>query len=100
MLQCQGDIVEPNDILVRIDNTVAQANFRDARSQRYLLLATVARLKAELEGVELVMPEEVVKEAPTAALAMVPTAFSDMFRPKARLNRTASSGNRGTRIIA
>ena len=46
----EGDIVEPNDILVRIDNTVAQANFRDAKSQRYLLLATVARLRAELEG--------------------------------------------------
>ncbi len=63
----EGDIVEPNDILVRIDNTVAQANFRDAKSQRYQLLATVARLKAELEGGDLVMPEEVLKEAPSAA---------------------------------
>ena len=63
----EGDIVEPNDILVRIDNTVAQANFRDAKSQRYLLLATVARLEAELEGRDLVMPEEVLKEAPSAA---------------------------------
>lgn len=63
----EGDIVEPNDILVRIDNTVAQANFRDAKSQRYLLLATVARLKAELDSRDLIMPEEVLKEAPSAA---------------------------------
>ncbi len=63
----EGDIVEPNDILVRIDNTVAQANFRDSKSQRYLLLATVARLRAALDGGELVMPEEVLKEAPSAA---------------------------------
>ena len=63
----EGDIVEPNDILVRIDNTVAEANFRDARSQRYQLMASVARLEAELEGRELVMPEEVLQEAPSAA---------------------------------
>jgi len=63
----EGDIVEPNQILVRIDNTVAQASFRDARSQRYSLLATVTRLRAELEGRELVLPEEVVREAPSAA---------------------------------
>ncbi len=63
----EGDIVEPNDILVRIDNTVAEANFRDARSQRYQLMASVARLGAELEGRDLVMPEEVLKEAPSAA---------------------------------
>ncbi len=63
----EGDIVEPNDILVRIDNTVAQASFRDATSQRFLLLAKVARLEAELDGEELAMPEEVLQEAPTAA---------------------------------
>lgn len=63
----EGDIVEPNDILVRIDNTVAEANFRDAKSQRYQLLASVARLEAELDGHDLVMPEEVLKEAPSAA---------------------------------
>jgi adhesin transport system membrane fusion protein len=63
----EGDIVEPNQILVRIDNTVAQASFRDARSQRYSLLASVTRLRAELEGRELVLPDEVVREAPSAA---------------------------------
>jgi adhesin transport system membrane fusion protein len=63
----EGDIVEPNDILVRIDNTVAQASFRDAKSQRFQMMASVARLEAELEGRELVMPQEVLDEAPSAA---------------------------------
>jgi len=63
----EGDIVEPNDILVRIDNTVAQASFRDSKSQRYQMMASVARLEAELEGRELVMPQEVLDEAPSAA---------------------------------
>jgi adhesin transport system membrane fusion protein len=63
----EGDIVEPNDILVRIDNTVAQANFRDAKSQRLLLLAQVARLEAEMESRDLAMPQEVLDEAPSAA---------------------------------
>jgi membrane fusion protein, adhesin transport system len=63
----EGDIVEPGDILVRIDNTVAEANFRDAESQRFVLLATVARLEAELAGRDLDMPQEVRDKAPAAA---------------------------------
>ncbi len=63
----EGDIVEPNDILVRIDNTVAQASFRDAKSQRFQLMAQVARLQAELDDRDLAIPQEVLDEAPTAA---------------------------------
>lgn len=63
----EGDIVDTGDILVRIDNTAAQASFRDLRSQYYTLLATVARLEAEQQGSELVLPEEVLKNAPAAA---------------------------------
>ncbi len=63
----EGDIVEKGDILVRIDNTAAQANFRDLQSQYFVLLASIARMEAELESRELVIPEEVLQEAPTAA---------------------------------
>ncbi|MEE8293158.1 MAG: HlyD family type I secretion periplasmic adaptor subunit, partial [Kiloniellales bacterium] len=63
----EGDIVEKGDILVRIDNTAAQANFRDLQSQYFVLFASIARMEAELESRELVMPEEVLQEAPTAA---------------------------------
>ena len=62
----EGDIVERGDILVRIDNTTAQANFRDARTRYLALLAKVARLEAELEGREPSFPEDVVSEAPSA----------------------------------
>ncbi|PWG73497.1 HlyD family type I secretion periplasmic adaptor subunit, partial [Enterococcus hirae] len=39
----EGDIVQQGDILVRIDNTAAQASFRDLQAQYYTLLATVQR---------------------------------------------------------
>ncbi len=63
----EGDIVEAGTILVRIDNTAAKATFRDAQSQYFMLSATVARLEAELEEREPVMPEEILQKAPTAA---------------------------------
>ena len=62
----EGDIVERNDILVRIDNTSAQANFRDARARYLSLLAKVSRLEGELESREPAFDEEVVVEAPEA----------------------------------
>src|SRR3546814_5098926 len=43
----EGDIVEAGDVLVRIENTIAQANLQDARSQYLTLQATEARLMAE-----------------------------------------------------
>ena len=63
----EGDIVNQGDILVRIDNTAAQATFRDVQSQYYTLLATVARIEALLEEREIVFPQVVVDEAPDAA---------------------------------
>jgi adhesin transport system membrane fusion protein len=63
----EGDIVERGDILVRIDNTAAQANYRDLRTQRYTLLATVARLEAEQEGRDIELPPEVRDNAPEVA---------------------------------
>jgi len=63
----EGDIVEKGDILVRIENTAAQATFRDAQSRFYALQATVERLGAELEDREMALSEEILREAPTAA---------------------------------
>jgi adhesin transport system membrane fusion protein len=63
----EGDIVNPGDILVRIDNSAAQANYRDLQSKYYTLLATVERLEAEQEGKDLKFSDEVLKNAPTAA---------------------------------
>ncbi|MFQ5774560.1 MAG: HlyD family type I secretion periplasmic adaptor subunit [Kiloniellaceae bacterium] len=63
----EGDIVDRGDILVRIDNIAAQANYRDLQAQYYTLLATVERLKAEQEGREIALSEEILKNAPVAA---------------------------------
>jgi adhesin transport system membrane fusion protein len=63
----EGDIVERGDILVRIDNSSAAANFRDVRSQYLTLMAMVARLGAERAGGEIEIPEQVASEAPEIA---------------------------------
>ena len=63
----EGDIVEKGDILVRIDNTAAQATYRDARSRVYMLQVTVERLRAELKGQEMALSEEILAKAPQAA---------------------------------
>ncbi|MEO3431504.1 HlyD family type I secretion periplasmic adaptor subunit [Pelagibius sp. CAU 1746] len=64
----EGDIVEAGDVLVRIENTLAQANLEDARSQYLTLLATEARLVAEIDGKdEITFPSAVENEAPTVA---------------------------------
>lgn len=59
----EGDIVEPGDILVRIDNTAARATFRDTRGQYLALRATAARLEAELEDRPIDFPTDVVENA-------------------------------------
>src|SRR5262245_3036036 len=66
----EGDVVEKDEILLRIENTTAQSNFRDLH-QRYLAdLAVIARLEAEMAGKEpdeIVFPELVMKGAPELA---------------------------------
>ncbi len=63
----EGDIVEKGDILVRIENTAAQATYRDAQSRVYALQATVERLRAEQTDREMALSEEILKQAPQAA---------------------------------
>ncbi len=55
----ENSIVEPGDILVRIDNVQAQSNYQDARTQYLNGLAALARLEAEMSGTEPVFPPEV-----------------------------------------
>ncbi|MFD2208104.1 HlyD family type I secretion periplasmic adaptor subunit [Kiloniella antarctica] len=60
----EGDIVGKGDILVRIDNSAATANYRDSKSQKIILTTTVARLTAELDGTPLEYTEEQITAAP------------------------------------
>ncbi len=64
----EGDIVEEGDILVRIDNSAAQATFRDWQAQYWALQAEESRMIAELDGLEEIQfPDGVLSEAPHEA---------------------------------
>jgi len=67
LLVTDGQIVQQGDVLLRIANTAALANYRDSRNQFLTLTAAIARLEAEASGNALVMPSEVVTEAPSIA---------------------------------
>lgn len=60
----EGEIVEPGQVLMRIDNIRAASDFRERRSRHLALLAALARLEAEVEDSEPVFPEEALAEAP------------------------------------
>ena len=75
----EGQIVEKGEVMMRIENTLAESNYRDLR-QRYLSgLATVARLEAEIAGISdaenIRFPEELLLSAPQVAQAEI-----DLFR--------------------
>ena len=64
----EGDIVEAGEVVARIENTVAKANYEDAQSQFLNLKAAEARLMAELEDKESIeFPEIITKDAPVVA---------------------------------
>lgn len=63
----EGEIVEPGQVLVRIDATRFVASLRENRAQRLALLAKVTRLAALTEGSPFELPEEVLREAPDIA---------------------------------
>ncbi len=60
----EGQIVEKDQVLIRIDDTQAAASYREARARYLSLLAAVARLKAEVKGSGVEFPPEVLGEAP------------------------------------
>jgi len=68
----EGEIVEKDQVLIRIDNRTAQSNYDDLR-QRYLDgLATITRITAELSDTpadDIVFPEELMNSAPGLAEA-------------------------------
>jgi multidrug efflux pump subunit AcrA (membrane-fusion protein) len=60
----EGQIVEKNQPLLRIDDTRFTSSYREARIKRLSLLAAIARLSAEAEGREPVFSAEVRKGSP------------------------------------
>ena len=68
LLVREGEIVEPDTVLIRIDNTAAESNRRELEGRYYSLRAAVARLEAAIEGRDDVkFPDDVMAEAPDKA---------------------------------
>ena len=61
----EGDIVEANQILLRIDQTRFTSSVRESRAQYIALQAKAARLRALTEGVAFSIPPDIAKEDPT-----------------------------------
>lgn len=59
MLVKEGDIVEPGQPLLRIDETKAKSSYEEGRSKSVALQATAARLRAESRGTPLTFPPAV-----------------------------------------
>lgn len=56
----EGDIVKKGQLLMRLDQTRFSAPYQESKSKYLSLLARAARLRAETEGKEMVMPDEMV----------------------------------------
>jgi adhesin transport system membrane fusion protein len=63
----EGDVVEPEQVLLRIDQTRFVSSVRESRAQTLALEAKAARLRALAEGKPFVVPPEVLKEDPKTA---------------------------------
>ena len=63
----EGQVVEPGQILFKIDATRFESSLRENRAQYLALLAKAARLQAIAEGRAFNVPPEVLQEAPMLA---------------------------------
>jgi adhesin transport system membrane fusion protein len=63
----EGDVVEKGQVLLRIDNTRAQSDYKDLRQQYLHSLVVVSRLEGEIAGLSpeaIAFPEELLTAAP------------------------------------
>ncbi len=66
----EGDLVEKDQVLIRIDNTTAQSNYDDLHSRYLSGIAAATRLEAEIAGTsadDIVFPDDLMKDAPELA---------------------------------
>jgi adhesin transport system membrane fusion protein len=63
----EGDVVEPGEVLLRIDNVRAASDLRENRQRHLALLGALARLRAEVEDRPIAMPPEVAADAAEVA---------------------------------
>lgn len=67
VLVTEGQIVEKDQVLLKIDDTRFSSSVRETELKYYELLARSTRLKAESDGVDFIVPEEVISANPTLA---------------------------------
>ncbi|MBE9532525.1 MAG: HlyD family type I secretion periplasmic adaptor subunit [Proteobacteria bacterium] len=67
VLIAEGQIVNKGQILLKIDDTRFSSSFRETELKYYELLARSTRLKAESDGSQLVLPDDVLKKQPSLA---------------------------------
>ncbi len=63
----EGDIVEQGQVLLRVDDTTFQSEYRQNRAKQIALAGQIARLTAEVEGTEIEFPASVLSERPDVA---------------------------------
>ncbi len=89
LLVHDGQIVQKGDVLLRIANTGAEAQYQDSRTQYLTLEAMNARLQAESDDQAPRFPDEVMKEAPTIArseMALYTTQIDELKSNLAVMN--------------
>lgn len=67
----EGDIVQPDQVLLRIDNVSAQSTLNEKQARAYFLQAMITRLTAEMEDKMPAFSEELQKAAPNAVTDQV-----------------------------
>lgn len=67
LLVREGQTVAVGQVLLRIDEKRFSSTYQEGRIRYLSLLAKIARLQAETTGTEVVMPPEVLNEAPAQA---------------------------------
>lgn len=96
----EGDEVQEGQIVLRMRNVQAGADFA-ATNQKYLaLLATTTRLQAEANGTPLVFPDEVVKGAPDMVKAEQDAYDADKKNNQSQLDVVTQQFDQKTQEIA
>ncbi len=67
VLVSEGQMVEKNDVLLKIDDTRFSSSFRESKLTYWELVARTARLSAESEGKPLELPDELMSKQPDLA---------------------------------
>ncbi|MCB1884232.1 MAG: HlyD family type I secretion periplasmic adaptor subunit [Geminicoccaceae bacterium] len=63
LMVSEGGIVDEGQVLMRLDNVHAASDYREKKARYYALLASIARLEAEIRETAVVFPQEVLSEA-------------------------------------